>query len=375
MLHRTVQSGSQTYLIASDGLPSPVGRSQGLAYGLVVDEITGSSGSAGLRVLTDGAGLTGKTASGVAGLMGVAAPPVVVSIAVEAPGYLPYRQSVDFSVAPPLPVVLNDFALHRLPVVVRGRVARLQGGRTVPVAGATVAVTAYWPSLPLAPASTPPRLFSLRSPFYFARPAMTGRVRNWQGLFIPGEDKLLLEPAPAGAATLLLSDRVNLEPLALAPNDLLQIDTLDPDRSEYITVQAVAGASDADQPARVTLTCPLASGHLEGTTVRRLRRQATGGWNALERAAIPGDTCLFPATTTGLANAETVEIDAPGLPNEYHAIQRFTVTSDADGYYRLPPVHRVAQITVTAIAGLDTLSQTVAPDYENYENRLDLVFA
>jgi hypothetical protein len=84
-----------------------------------------------------------------------------------------------------------------------------------------------------------------------------------------------------------------------------------------------------------------------------------------------GDTCVFPADVTGLAASQQVQITGGPGPDEYHTAFTFTALSDADGYYRLAPVSRVAQLEVKAAQGLLVCDQTFQPDYTLHENVLD----
>ena len=54
----------------------------------------------------------------------------------------------------------------------------------------------------------------------------------------------------------------------------------------------------------------------------------------------------------------------------------FEATSDANGYFALPPVHRVAALQLHATAPLLTpVDITFHPQYGPLENWLDIVFA
>jgi len=78
----------------------------------------------------------------------------------------------------------------------------------------------------------------------------------------------------------------------------------------------------------------------------------------------------------GLATATEVRISGGAVPDEYHSLSRFSVTSDADGYYRLPPLSRVALVKLSARKkiGPQTFAAELEfrPDYALRENRLDL---
>ncbi len=156
---------------------------------------------------------------------------------------------------------------------------------------------------------------------------------------------------------------------------LLQIDEGDPDLIEWQEVAAVTGGSTAEQPARVHLTLPLAFAHRPGAPARRMTRQPPGAAKALARDAIAGDVTVSLADLAGLGAAETVEIEGGGHPLEIHRLRLYTATSAADGYFRWPPLNRVAQLEIEADRGSQPLlRRLIAPDYTAREHVVDLIF-
>ena len=69
---------------------------------------------------------------------------------------------------------------------------------------------------------------------------------------------------------------------------------------------------------------------------------------------------MFLDALTGLAATNQIEIAGGPQPDEYHNLLSFAVTSDADGYYRLPPLNRVAQLEIHAekTVGVQTFKAT-----------------
>jgi hypothetical protein len=112
--------------------------------------------------------------------------------------------------------------------------------------------------------------------------------------------------------------------------------------------------------------------------VRRVTPQPGGPNNQLNREAIPGDTCVFLNSMNALGLANVVEIfgGGVGLPSEYHRVSHFQTTSDTSGYFRLPPLSRVAQLEIQADDGgiHQTIRRTLVPNYDERENRLDFIF-
>jgi hypothetical protein len=133
----------------------------------------------------------------------------------------------------------------------------------------------------------------------------------------------------------------------------------------------------------VTLNYPLANEHSPGALVRKAILQAPGPTNAMARDALDGDTCLFLSSMNNLTSLSTlptlnvVEISGSALP-EYHTLSIFSVTSDTAGFFRLPPLSRVAQVTIRAQrsggGSASTLTITYGPDYGTYENHVDFIF-
>jgi hypothetical protein len=285
---------------------------------------------------------------------------------------------------PVVPVVPSDFAptdlgglaLHRQPTVIYGRAVQANAGASTPLAGATIATTGIWRTPPpanMAVAADAPNIVSLQPPLYVDRAAGIGRLRG-RSLpavpDIPAEEKRLLGDAAADANTLRLSNRIGLN-----PTDIVLIDADDPERTEFIAISAVAGSSTSAQPATITLDHPLAYAHRRNGLVQRVNPQPPGLERQFAQDAIGGNTTIFLDNLTGLAAGNEVEVTGGPHPTEYHRLRLFSTTSDAEGYYRLPPISRVAQLEVRAEHGVLTpIQREFRPDYTLRENRLDVMF-
>jgi hypothetical protein len=275
------------------------------------------------------------------------------------------------------PVDLGDRILHRRPVVLRGRVMRrLPDGRLEPTT-ATVQITRIErrpPTPPAAPpAPLPPRLAALRPPLQRERPALIGEVRTVT-MQPAAADRRLTADIPVAADRLVLSDLTGLP--GPGPQVLL-VDAADPDRREHIAVAGLTGPGPAGQPARVVLAHPTVFAHRAGAAVRVLAPQpAPGGPWPLREAALPGDTTVLLTAVQALSAGLVRVTGGPGVPDEYRELERYrqTVTAAADGYFRLPPLSRVAAVrlrasrTQAAFTDLD-----LAPDYAAGEHRVDLI--
>ena len=86
-----------------------------------------------------------------------------------------------------------------------------------------------------------------------------------------------------------------------------------------------------------------------------------------------GDACAFLASVAGLPAAGFVRVSGGPGPVGFHAARTFTTTSDAAGYYRLPPLTRVAQIEATATQGALKADLMFRPDSSLFENVLDFL--
>jgi hypothetical protein len=160
----------------------------------------------------------------------------------------------------------------------------------------------------------------------------------------------------------------------LAPNDVIVIDGTTPERREVVTVLAIAGPSAPTQAVTVTLAVPLAVAHAQGTIVRTASIAPAGAIDAIGTDAISGDTTMLLATATTLTAPGFVSIDDGVTNTEYHWLAPYVVTSDPDGFYRLPPLSRVAQITLEAQqAPYTSVPRTVSLSYSVREQFVDLV--
>ncbi len=304
--------------------------------------------------------------------------PYDVDFRVTARRYLPFGATAHFVNQNAFPDTftprdLGLVQLHRESVELLGRVVRATAIGNIPAAGVNVSITGYWLLIPTpasAPPATPPDLVSLQPDVYLNRSAASARVRRRD--FAPTPDvSELLDDAPAGLASLRLSNRVGI-----GPGEILRIDPADPGRTEYLIVLTATGSSDPTQPAQVTLRYPGRVDHRPGAPVERVTAAAPGANNNLISDAIPGDAVVLSSALTGIAGATTIEIDDGGPDPEYHTVSLFSVTTDAGGFYRLPALNRVGQLELTADNGVNPpVRRIIVPDYELAENLVDIVLS
>jgi hypothetical protein len=381
-----ITTEKRVYRVSPDDPAPPAALLRALMVGQIVDELTAAPLPAQLhpevsvdepgyftQIKTDGLFCIGGIALNCFSLL--AMQPYRVHLTVRASGYIPLGLSREIPQTPLFPsqlppfVELGQVPLHREPVLIAGRVMD-DSPASVPVAGATVRLTGIWPALPppnTDPPADPPSLVALRASFYAARDSATATARPVTLAPVTGQDKRLRFGAPARAAALSLDNRLGLNP---GGGEILWIDP-GTAAEEFIQTTAVRGASAADQPAEAQLARRLRNGHRRDAPVLVVTPQNPGPIKSLTRTCIPGDAVIFVSDLTGWETATALEID-DGTSPEYHAISHFTATTDQAGFYRLPPISRVARVELAAqgLPGTQTAEWSV--DYTEPVNHVDL---
>jgi hypothetical protein len=389
MVRRNIVAGNRTYAFSQDDPVPLADRDWALISVGVLDELSGRAPRGAMNIETTYPRLTPRVAE--AGFLGLVGRPIQVfpalnlisyevDFTVRVAGFLPRREVLTIPIIPTFPTDFSptriDLQLHREPIVILGRTVQAVGNIITPLPAMTVSITGIWLTVPpgnvLPPPPDPPRLLSLRPTLYLPRTTATGTVRQREMVQVVGQDKQLYESAEAGDSVIQLSDGVGLN-----VGDILAVDVLETERLEFLTIQSIAASTTPNSVARVTVTHSLAFDHIGNVLVRRALPQAPGFSNPLSRDAQTGDVCVFLNSMTNLASANVVEVSgAVGDPVEYHRISRFSTTSDADGYYSMSLLSRVAQLAIQADDGgvHPTITHTLVPNYTTRENRLDFVF-
>ena len=397
MPRRAVEANNLIYQVSPDDPPVSGNRVWGLVRARVVDEMTGQPTNGSIRLETDlhsvstivaSNGLVGLTGIPMQVFPGLKSKDYQVTLKVRAEGYV--SQDVVFTIekaknsnfpvefTPPLAVEVN---LHHDPIVIAGRVMlQAADGTKSPLNGAIVRVTKIWrmpPSATLSPPPDPASLISLDPPLYADR-RISGTATLIQQTFteVSGEDKFLLEDYSAGTHKIRLSDRINLIP---SPSgSLLLVDAGQADIAEYLVIDSINGGITQDQPATISLNYPLANFHRKNAVVRRVIPADTGVSIPIAYDAIAGDTCIFVTHLGALATDNPVKISkgeppsGGAIPDEFHRVSLFSTVSGIDGYFRLPPLARVAQISLSAEQGaLTPVTVEFRPNYSLRENWLD----
>lgn len=278
------------------------------------------------------------------------------------------------------PVAVADILMHRAPVTIGGRSVRrnASGIGTTPVANASIAVQGIWRTaqdvrqhLPAAAAAT----VSLAPGLY--TPRAVGAALAAQDLpAVTGDDKLLIDQTSSGDSFIGISNRLNLvAPPLPPPYSVLRIDAGTPEATEYIGLAGAGGLGGANEAGRVALDHALRMPHRRDALMQLVAPQPAAVPKFFADAGAPGDTCVFLSDIAGLDTADTVAITGGAAPREYQRVRTFTAVSDADGYFQLPPVSRVAQIRLAASApALPAVTIEFQPNYSQRGNWLDIVF-
>lgn len=390
MSRRAIQIGNRNILYSPDNPASVVDRFQAVLKVRVTDELTGSAPSSQSLLQVEERGFFSRL--GNDGLGGLVAIPRQVFPALQARNYplhltigaAGYERRIfqkdvpqDFNFPGAFTPEELDIALRRAPVFIAGRTARLINNASTPLPDAQITVTGIWRTPPPANISVPPdpaNIVALVPPLYADRAPLTQSVASRDLTAVTGADKTLMDDVSASANPIRLSDRSGL-----AAGIILMIDADDPDRVEFIAIKNLPATAPANQPATVTLDYPVIFPHRRNANVRPVNPQPAGASQTITVEAWAADACVFVNDSSGLAGAHEIEITGGPGPDEYHRVKTFSVTSDAEGYYRLPPLSRVAQLEIHAekVVGAQTFHARTLfrPDYQQRDNRLDLILA
>ncbi|HTX91819.1 MAG TPA: hypothetical protein VMC09_11460 [Anaerolineales bacterium] len=376
--------------VTTVALDDPVGvanRNWGVVALRVVDELTGEPPRGSISLTCSNPALTTRVAED--GLVGLAAVPAKVfpglktvsysaGLTIQAAGYLGMSLTATLPINPAFPasfdpLILPDLPLHRLPIVFRGRTMRLVAGNLQVAPAASVRVSGVWRSLPPANVVIPaeaPNLIALSQPLYANRANAISSLARRDLAAVAGDDKQMMDSLPAGTTTLRLSNRHGL-----TIGDVLLVEGNRPDREEFLSILAINGGSTPDQIAQISLQFPTALSHRQGSLVQQaVNSGPLGAANTFTQDGIPGDTTVFLNGLVGLTPANQVRISG-GAADEFHGFQIYAGQSDPNGYYRLPPLSRVAQVELQATDGIHTVKTIVSPNYEQPENLVDFVFS
>lgn len=401
MTRMVVEHQGRLFTVSPDDPTPAARRRQTLLRARLVDELTNTGTSRGASLHTAAHGLTPRVGGdGIAGFIGIpvdAFPDLDtiaydVDIEIRGDWFIPETRRETLVVQGNFPDDFQphdfgDVPLHVKAVTIEGRVVNDDGVTRTPVPNAPVEITEMWRTLPTVSVPSPalpPNLVSITPPLYADRDTATG-IMNAVTMTPAGGNLRLMAPARAGEETLRLANSTNLFPGDVVEVELLDAALLhhDPVKVEYLRIDAIERV-DQSLPSTLTFELPLAFDHDENVLARLVNPQFPGGNLPLARRALATEQCLFPTNLAGLPGAQTIEVrggtdlDGNPLPTEYHRVFLFDVTSLAaapgpEGFFRFPPISRVAQVTIQTTIGPDTVTKTFNPDYSLPVNRCDLV--
>lgn len=275
-----------------------------------------------------------------------------------------------------------DLPLRRAPARLAGRVVTRATTTNVstPLINATVAVSDFWRTReairadPAHGAMTDPnvaaRQFAVAVPSGALAERAAGATAGSVNLpAVVGDERLLEAPAVAESVEVEVDRARSLAaPPAPLANRLLRLDAGDLEAGELHTLAAVLPVGGADEPAHLDLDLPLLRDHRDGAAVARLGAPVPlpATPQALVDAAAAGDRVVFLDGVGGLTAAplpagEALRLAGGGAPDEFLDYAHLAVRCDAGGYFRLPPLQRMARVALTVTDGA---GNPVVPPFE-----------
>jgi hypothetical protein len=259
-------------------------------------------------------------------------------------------------------------------VVISGKTVLQKATGYEVLSGVQVRIIGIWRHPPSAYQSTPsanPNLVFITPPLFFDRSAKQGRLHRYNLKVLKDPVRTLLENVKPGSKLIYAS---SLQ--ALSPGDLIAIDFFDPERVEFHAIETVPTGSQA-QSGRLGLAIPLQRAHRNGARLQKASNpKKLGSLQYLKEDARVGESCLFLHQLKNLKTARQVSIrDNSKNPPEYHSVQFYDAESNKQGYYRLPPLSRLAQVELEAsYKKLKPVKVIFSPDYSQTENQVDFIF-
>lgn len=393
MIPATVKVDSYEYSYLDDQARPDAALWSAIVEMLILDEMTELPVRGQITISGDRQGLTqfiqrsGK--DGFAGLVGI--PEVVfrgVDLAVSGhtlvikctvSGYLAI--SFDITAGPiatypltigaALPVSAGSLLMHHEPVVFEGSITESTG----PVAGATVELGEFMLNV-----VTPVTSFvaDSRVPVGLKAHCYTGRRVDDQCRLVniangAASNKILVGKTPQGSSNISISDAEGL-----AVGDLLEINA--GELTEIIEITDITNVADVLQInnsnafAEITLAYPVAHKHQSGTVVNHRTATVSGPIKLLKLDSIRGDVTLLLDDVSGWNANDVIRVRSTTGADEYHLIDFYTTTTDANGYYRLPAMNRLGQLSIRASQGvLSGIAEKIVPDYNRCINLTDIV--
>lgn len=357
-------------------------------FGLVwvarfVDETSGLPVPGPVRLKTSRSELRPVSGrDGFAGLVAVptsvypdlVATPVPIDIEAEADGFRPLTLSDTLTAAPDHPAGFEPAGpaapvpMQPVAVGLAGRVTRETMTGPVAVPAADVTVTGTWftqPPLGMVQPILPAELAEIRPAL--AEEAITGTTVRRIGVAPTGTATTLRNSAPAGALDLVLENRGGL-----LAGHLLELSPGDDARAEMVRIASSAPLPPSPFGGVVTLVHPLGHAHVAGSVVARRTVAGAGPPRALARDGLPGSRTLFLDNDGGLFTTGWLRVGT-GASAQIRRARPYATQTDAEGYFRLPPIHRVARVFLEVDDGITALVDYAwSPARDGPLDRLDL---
>jgi hypothetical protein len=194
-----------------------------------------------------------------------------------------------------------------------------------------------------------------------------------------GEPVFCLRAAAAAGAV-----KLRLNSLAgVRKGDILLVGAEDPERSEYLFAEGLEWNEAQAGPGVILLAKPLAFGYPPDTMVRKIARSgqlASAKKISLSEDARLGDALLFlkelsQPLSRRLAAGGLLWVTERKAAVSLHRALPYRTTSNAQGYFRLPPIGKIAQVEIEARLNEERQVKTIfSPDYRRADNRVDLIF-
>ncbi len=354
---------SSSYSIAVESQSYSVVDDRTIVYwavitGSVQAEVFGSAVGQDFGVRLSRTDLKGKTTE--SGLFAITGYPEIsfpklgftsytVDFVLTCPGFRDLPVTVTIPAGAALPFVAPGYTLRRLPVRIQGRVVSDVTHLPLP-ANLVVAVDSPTPPPPVFP-----HTILLRSPLYFAHPKTTDAKEVTLAL---AGSASLTKAATAGDEVVWLTNTTGLTGAAF-----VRLSTPSNTLVEYGVVDHLG-----PDPGQVVLTNALHRGYAAGPGTLVTFQTATTGVQ-VAKLTIDADAGDGILVADSLIDVSTVVVDS-GSPTaiEYHELGAIT---DADGYYSVDGVGRVAQLFLRAQPAVP--GTPVIPWVIEYEHAVNVV--
>jgi hypothetical protein len=293
--------------------------------------------------------------------------PGVNQVTLSAPLANGYSAALPFAPASLTSIDLGDVALHRRPVLIRGRVMVFDPPTQTwqPPASATLDISFTWrlqADVTNESAKEVLHMVSIAPGLYRDRAATTDILQPVDLVNVPGDEKTLAQAIVPGSASARVSNAKGL-----APGITLQLDVDHADAAEVLTVSAFTPTGTADEPASVDFTMSLAGDHRGGVGVRHVTTPPVLAAKAFDIDGLAGDPVVSLVDVTFGGTPTAARIGA-GPVDEFQRIALFSTVTDSNGYFEFPPLSRVAKVRIAATVPPKPPQQIdLQPDYGSIE--------